>query len=227
MKPRFARRLLFLGAALAAGLAALPALADGDGWILARREASPERGYALYRRQAPGDAFATWRLETELEASPALVERVTLRNLVDARDHAPGRSQRVLRREGNAYWVHAEISVALAADRDAVLRIERRRDPATGGLRIEWRADPDAGPPPKPGVVRLRVSRGYWLFTPADGGRTHAVYESYAEPGGPFPSWLVDTISSGEVMDALARLRSTLATDAELPAVSAEGAFGG
>jgi hypothetical protein len=73
----------------------------------------------------------------------------------------------------------------------------------------------------------MQVSRGYWLFTPAADGRTRAIYESYAEPGGPFPRWLVDTISSGKVMDVLARLRGSLANAAAPPAVSAEGAHGG
>jgi hypothetical protein len=221
-------RLLRLGAALAAGLAAVSALADGGDWVLSDRDESPSEGYVLYRRQAPGDEFATWRLETELAAEPALVERVTLRNLVERSGTDGDQRQRMLRREGDVVWVHAEIPVSLAADRDAVLRIERRRDPATGGLRIDWRADPEAGPPPAPGVVRLRVSRGYWLFTRAADGRTHAVYESYAEPGGPFPRWLVDTISSGKVMDVLARLRGSLANAAASPpAVSADGAHGG
>jgi hypothetical protein len=227
MSSQLARTLIALGALVATGAAAPPALAGDVGWVLARRDESPDTGYSLYRQQAPGDAFATWRLETELSAPPEVVERVTLRNLLEGRDTRPGRSQRILRREGDVFWVHTEIAVALAADRDAILRIERRRDAATSGLRIEWRAEPGAGPEPKTGVVRLKVSRGYWLFTPAKGGRTRAVYESYAEPGGPFPSWLVDTISSGEVMDALARLRGTLSDDVDLPAVGAEGAFGG
>jgi hypothetical protein len=226
MRGRLVRRLLRRGAALAAGIAAVSALADG-GWVLARRDESPGEGYALYRRQAPGDAFATWRLETELAAAPEVVERVTLRDLIESSADDGEHRQRLLRREANVAWVHAEIAVSLAADRDAVLRIERRRDPATGGLRIDWRADPDAGPPPKSGIVRLRVSRGYWLFTPAPGGGTHAVYESYAEPGGPFPRWLVDTISSGEVMKSITRLRASLADAEALPAVGADGGYGG
>jgi hypothetical protein len=227
MRERLAKRLIRFGAALAAGLAAVSAQADGDGWVLAQRDESPSEGYALYRRQAPGDAFASWRLETELAAAPELVERVTLSNLIETVGAAGDHRQRLLRREGQVAWVHVEIPVALAADRDAVLRIERRLDPATGGRRIDWRADPDAGPPPKQGVVRMPVSHGFWLFTSAAGGRTHVVYESYAEPGGSFPGWLVDVISSSEVMNSLARLRSSLA-DAEAPAaVSAEGARGG
>lgn len=221
------RGLLHLGAALAAGLAAVSALADGSGWVLDRRDESPTDGYALYRRQAPGDSFATWRLETELAAKPEVVEQITLRNLVENRGGSEERRQRLIRREGDVLWVHAEIAVSLAADRDAVLRIERRRDPATGGLRIDWRADPGVGPPPEPGIVRMQVSRGYWLFTPAAAGRTRAIYESYAEPGGPFPGWLVDPISARQVMDVLARLRGSLSDAEAPPAVSAEGAHGG
>ena len=221
MRNRRVDRLLQIVAALALGLAAVSALAEGSGWVLSQRDESPSEGYALYRRQGPGEAFASWRLETELAAPPEVVERVTLRNLVENTGQDDHRHQ-LLRREGRVVWVHVDIPIALAADRDAVFRIERSRDSATGGLRIDWRADPDAGPPPAEGVVRMRVSRGFWLFTSAPGGRTNVVYESYAEPGGPFPNWLVDVISSGEVMNSVSRLRASLA-DEPLPSVGAEG----
>jgi hypothetical protein len=134
------------------------------------------------------------------------------------------RRRKVLHREGDVFWIHTEIAVPLVADRDVVLRMERRRDPASGALRIEWRADPSAGPPPAEGVVRMVVSHGFWEFTAAGSGRTHASYESYAEPGGPFPAWLVDSLSSGRVLEGLADLRRSLAEAAtELPPVAAKG----
>jgi hypothetical protein len=223
---RRARTRRLLAAVIAACFAALVATAEEGGWILSERDESPAGGHSLYRRRAPGEEFSTWRLETELAAPPELVERITLRNLVEGPRLPAGRRQRLLRREGDVFWIHTEIEITLAADRDAVLRIERRRDAATGGLRVEWRAEPDAGPAPKPGVVRLRVSRGFWEFTPAAGGRTRVHYESYAEPGGPFPSWLVDTMTSGEVLDGLAQLRGALAEEASEPP-HAESAYGG
>jgi START domain len=210
-------------ALLAAGAAALAA-ADETGWTLSERDDSVSGGYELYRRQAPGEAFSTWRIEADLAAPPDLVWRVTLADLVENRQTSANRKRTVLRREGDVFWIHTEIPVALAADRDVVLRMERRRDPATGALRIEWRADPDAGPPPAEGVVRMVVSRGFWEFTSAGPGRTHARYESYAEPGGPFPAWLVDSISSGRVIEGLRDLRRSLAeAEAQLPPVAAKG----
>lgn len=227
MKRSRARCRTLVSAAIAACVAALAATADEGGWILSERDVSPGGGYALYSRQAPGEDFSTWRLDTELAAPPELVERITLRNLVEGPRVPDGRRQQLLRREGDVFWIHSEIEVSLAADRDVVLRIERRRDPATGVLRVAWRAEPDAGPAAKPGVVRLRVSHGFWEFTPAAGGRTRAHYESYAEPGGPFPSWLVDVMSSGEVMKGLVQLRSALAEALPQPLPGAASAFGG
>lgn len=217
-------RLRVLCAALiAASAAAHSAAAEEPGWTLSERDDSAGRGYALYRRQAPGDAFSTWRLETELAAPPELVERATLANLIEGRRVPAGRRQTLLRREGDVFWIHTEIDVPLAADRDVVLRIERRRDPANAALRIEWRAEPSAGPAPAAGVVRLQVSRGFWEFRPAGAGRTHARYESYAEPGGPFPAWLVDSMSSDQVLEGLEQLRSAVAdAESELPPVASK-----
>jgi hypothetical protein len=220
-------RRLFAAALAAACAAAVAAAADESAWVLAERSDSPIGGYALYRRQEPGAAFSTWRLEAELDAPPELVARATLADLLAGSPSAVGRRQRVLRREGDVFWVHTEIAVAFAADRDAVLRMERKRDPANGALRIEWNADPDAGPPPAPGVVRLVVSRGFWEFTPAGHGRTHASYESYTEPGGPFPAWLVDTMSAGRVLQGLADLRRAVADAAPEPPPAADRASGG
>jgi len=212
---------ILAAALLAAGAAAPPAPAD-SGWALYDRDDSASGGYALYRRQAPGAALSTWRLEAELAAPPEVVWSVTLADLVEGRRVGADRRRKVLRREGDVFWIHTEIAVPLAADRDVVLRMERRRVPGSGALRIEWRADPDAGPPPAAGVVRMVVSHGFWEFTPAGPGRTHASYESYTEPGGPFPAWLVDSLSSGRVLEGLADLRAALAEAAtQLPPVAA------
>lgn len=225
MKRRRVRSRILCWALIAASAAALPAAATDQGaWTLYDRDDGASSGYALYRRQGPGEAFSTWRLEAELPAPPEVVWRVTLADLLESHRASAGRRRSVLRREGDVFWIHTEISVPLVADRDLVLRMERRRDPATGALRIEWRADPAAGPPPAEGVVRMVVSRGFWEFTPAADGRTHARYESYAEPGGPFPAWLVDSISSGQVLEGLADLRRSLAeAGSELPPVAAGG----
>jgi hypothetical protein len=224
--PRLRSRILWC-ALIAASAVALPAAADETAWTLSDHDDSATGAYALYRRQAPGEAFSTWRLEAELAAPPELVERVTLADLVEGRRVPADRRQKVLRREGNVFWIHTEIAVTLAADRDVVLRIERKRDPASGALRIEWRADPGAGPAPAKGVVRLVVSHGFWEFTPAGHGRTHARYQSYAEPGGPFPAWLVDSISSGRVLEGLEDLRRALAEAVpELPPVAAKAVGG-
>ena len=68
---------------------------------------------------------------------------------------------------------------------------------------------------------------GFWEFTPAGRGRTHARYESYAEPGGPFPAWLVDSISSGQVLEGLAELRGAVAeAAAKLQPLAAEAVGG-
>ena len=210
-------------ALVAACAAALAAASDEGAWTLYERDDSANGGYALYRRQAPGEAFSTWRLEAELAAPPELVGRVTLADLVEGRRVPADRRQRVLRREGDVFWIHTEIAVPVVADRDVVLRMERKRDPATGALRIEWRADPQAGPAPAKGVVRMVVSQGFWEFTPAARGRTHARYESYSEPGGPFPAWLVDSMSSGRVLEGLQDLRAALAEAAAgLPPVAAK-----
>ncbi len=226
------RRTLAFGlvplCALFAGAASAPPASAGErDWVLHERDESPSRGYSVYRRQQPGEDFSTWRLETRLAEPPELVESVTLANLLEGRRVPADRRQRLLRREGDVFWVHTEIDVPVAADRDVVLRIERRRDPATRALRIEWRAEPSAGPAPAEGVVRMEISNGFWHFEPAPGGGTRAIYESYAEPGGPFPKWLVDSMSSGQVREGLEQLRGSLAEAAdELPPVASKSVGG-
>jgi hypothetical protein len=221
MKQRPIAAICLTLALVAAAGAVAASAADGE-WTLSERDDDPSAAYALYRRKAPGNDFATWRIDTELAGPVDVVERVLLENLVEGRRAPPERRQELLRRDGDSFWVHAEIDVPMAADRDVVLRIERKRDPASGALRIEWKATPEAGPPPAEGVVRLTVSDGFWEFHSMSNGRTRALYESYAEPGGPFPSWLIDSMTSAQVLDGLEQLRSGLAeVVAELPPVAA------
>lgn len=209
--------------ALIFAAAAFAARADDAGWTLEDRDDDPTTGYALYQRRAPGAEFASWRIEAELAAPAELVARVTLANLVEGRRVPSGRRQHLLRREGDVFWIHTEIEIPMAADRDVVLRIERRRDPASGALRIDWKAVPEDGPPPAEGVVRMVVSEGFWEFRPTAKNRTHVRYENYAEPGGPFPAWLVDPMTSGQAVDGLEQLRGAVAeAAAELPPVAAQ-----
>jgi hypothetical protein len=45
----------------------------------------------------------------------------------------------------------------------------------------------------KPGLVRIPIIRGYWLFKPLKDGTTMVVYQMHSEPGGFIPDWLANS----------------------------------
>jgi hypothetical protein len=72
------------------------------------------------------------------------------------------------------------------SDRDAVMAMESHALP-DGGLEVASRGV--AGPPPDPGVIRLRPLVQDWRFTPSSGG-TDVVYQYLGELGGNLPDFV-------------------------------------
>ncbi|NNC54212.1 MAG: hypothetical protein HKO07_00665, partial [Pseudomonadales bacterium] len=46
----------------------------------------------------------------------------------------------------------------------------------------------------KKGVTRIREASASWVFTAADNGRTHAVFEIHMDPNGAIPGWLLNRL---------------------------------
>jgi hypothetical protein len=209
MRTLLAGSLLFL--LLPTGAAA--AVTCETEWQLLDRVDPPESGHLLYKCRPAGSDFDAYRLEAVMDAPPAAVAAAARAQMADPTS-APDRAEKtVLRDEGDEVVVHTYARLPLVSDRDVITRARQSFDAEQGTHRLEWHATDKEGPPPKEGVVRVHSSSGSWMFTPLDGGRTRAIYESHNDLAGSVPAWLINSLMTDAVVDNLARLRARVERD--------------
>jgi hypothetical protein len=168
--------------------------------------------YELRRRQASGSSVTEYRIEAELGVG---VDRAVRAHLARPADE----DQELLVDQGDVQIVYLRIATPLIADRDLVLRNERRIDPEAGIYRFEWRAVPEQGPPVPDGVVRIERSEGSWVFQPRGDAHTQVVFTSLTDVGGRVPAWLVNRVYRGRVLSQFEGLLEGL----DAPPTGAEG----
>lgn len=116
---------------------------------------------------------------------------------------------RVLKRERNSVLAYQRISAPLTSDRDYTVRVRTNSKPAEGGVSYfsRWEADNAAGPPEKPGVVRVKLCEGSWLLEPAGPKITRATYTIYTDSGGAIPAFIKNTGSQIGIRKMFAAVR--------------------
>ncbi len=94
-----------------------------------------------------------------------------------------------LQRSKNAMLFNDMVKTPVVSDREYTLRVSRTIDADV--VRISFYSDPEAGPPPRKGYVRMAMVRGGWEIRPVEGGGASVRYEIYTEPGGLVPALIV------------------------------------
>ena len=177
-------------------------------WEFVARNDDPSTGWVLYRRGFETSSFEAFRLEAEVDATPAQAAVALRQNIRDPEVSQAYTSKQILRDEGDVLLIYSYVDLPLVSDRDVVTRSERVAGDG-GTFRFQWAAS-DEGPAPQDGVVRLQKSSGSWEFLPLSGGRTLAIYESHTELGGAIPGWLISRLIRDTVVDGLDSLRDRL-----------------
>ena len=180
-------------------------------------ESDDDAGWTLSTRPEPGSDFLRYRMESR---STAPIERVIEALRLKSQDdrYLPESQTRTVLERGEDYSLaHVHIDAPFIADRDAVLRLRWRTDPATGIHYVEWGQPEGKLPPVDDGAVRI-ISTGSWQATPLSSGGTRLVYESHSELGS-VPAWLINRMMNDQIINEMLTLQSIIADD--LPAVAA------
>jgi len=162
-------------------------------------------GLVLEGRPVPGSAFAELRVTTITQGDVAtLCARAFGTGEFDpAEPHLVART--VLSEGANERVTLEEVQAPAISPRDSVVR--RTRTFLPGGVcRVEFRADPGAGPPPKSGVVRIEVLRGSFTFTPLGGGRVKVEHRVHTDPGGVLAPFIVEPARREAAVASVRRL---------------------
>lgn len=102
----------------------------------------------------------------------------------------------------------------LVSARDYTLRVfDESRRAANGSVvySLRWELANELGPPPAPGVVRLKVNTGLWLLEPIENGvATRATYSLHTDGGG-LPAFIVNTANKRSVSELFIAVRKAAA----------------
>lgn len=203
MTARISLCILFaLASCLVQDLAAEPEAPPGE-WKLVSNSDNVE----LYRRQRPltNESKAVGEI-----AAPVEVVRAAIDDVESYSKFMPYTVEcRVLKRERNSILAYQRISAPLTSDRDYTVRVRTSSKPFEGetGYFIRWETDNDAGPPEKPGVVRVKLCEGSWLLEPAGAKATRATYTIYTDSGGAIPAFIKNTGSQIGIRKMFAAIR--------------------
>jgi hypothetical protein len=189
-----------LGASLVSSLVVLHAFtaAATMEWGSGRRY-EEAGGFTVYERQNDESGLSRFRLEAERPEATSRVVAALMRMQTDDRFLAENQERIVLSDDPDGRLVLMRVDLPLVKDREVALRT-RENFGADGSYRFSWRVAEDA-PPPTSEYARVDGSEGFWLLTPVTSGGTQVVYESFYDPGGSLPSWLINRIVRGQVAE--------------------------
>ena len=76
-------------------------------------------------------------------------------------------------------------------NRDDVMRFVMKKNTDNEGVTILFTGHPDYIPE-KDKIVRMRLNKGHWKFTPVSNGETEIDYVFFTDEGKGYPNWLVN-----------------------------------
>lgn len=152
--------------------------------------------FKIYKRSKPGSDIKEVKAVGTINAPAHAIVNV-IDDVEHYKDFMPfvGTST-VLSRKGRTVVSYQLMDAPFISDRDCtVVRNDKSewKSNGTPRYRLDYSiAQPEVGPKPKPGVVRLKVVDGSWDIEPLDKKRTRATYYLYTDPGGALPAFIVN-----------------------------------
>jgi hypothetical protein len=181
-------------------MAAAPCARPDSGAVLSAdtdwQSVEQKDGVAIFSRGRAGSSFKEFKGVGDIDAPPAVVERV-LMDVPDFPDFMPFVAEaRVISVNGNESVTYQRVAFPLVSNRDYTLKLERGTVTGPAGViyRDTWQADNEDGPAERHGVVRVRMDEGSWLLEPTGpaGATTQATYQIYTDSGGALPAFLAN-----------------------------------
>lgn len=175
-------------------------------WETAKED--KENDIKIYTRKVEGSSFREYKAVMKIRATLS-----SLVALVDDISACPrwihtcseGRLlKRISPKESYTYTVNA--APWPVSDRDAVVLNTISQESPKGPVRIDILGVPDYVHEKK-GLIRVKMIRGCWLFTPLGEGMTEVVYQVHNDPGGSLPSWLVNSVVVTQPYNTMINMR--------------------
>ncbi len=175
---------------------------------------SASRDLVVYFRDVPAENTREVRGFTEIAAPPETIFR-TVTDFAHYPQFMPyTKDEKILDRVNDHVVItYSLVTPPLIAPRDSIAQITMTPGTAENGYvyRSEWSARPTMIPEKK-GIVRIKVSEGFWNLEPIDGGkRTRVTYNVLTNPGGQVPRLFLDMSTNQGLSDLFNAIRKQLA----------------
>jgi len=189
------------------------AVAGEPQWEIATRKS----GITVFARKAEGENIAEVKAIGLIRSSPEEVWKI----LVDFDNYTKSMPytevSRCLSREGEGktFYFYTVLNPPVVSRRDYVLRLrdESEWKEGAGFLKLTWKVaeDSETRVPPKSGMVRLKLSDGYWLLEPREGGKaTFATYYVLTDGGGSLPAWIINQANKTAAPNVILAVRKAV-----------------
>jgi hypothetical protein len=175
----------------------------GDEW----REVSKNSNLTIYARHRPGSSLEELRAVGEVNA-PALKVETVLGEVSRYPEFMPyTKESRLLAPDSQLCYML--LSPPIVGERDYTIRVARESRKGENGNTTyysHWETANAEGPPPRPGVNRVKINEGSWLLEPV-GDRTRATYVLYTDGGG-IPAFIANIANKQSISQLFEALRA-------------------
>jgi hypothetical protein len=164
-----------------------------DGW----KVATSSHGVTIYSRVRAASPIKEFKATGEIDA-PTRVVYAVIADFERYPQFMPYTIEcRVIKRESDAIVGYQRLAPKICADRDYTLRVRSKSWAAADGTAYLnwWTPANELGPAEKPGVVRVKICEGGWLFEPQGPNKTRATYSVYTDTGGMIPPFVANHAS--------------------------------
>lgn len=135
----------------------------------------------------------------DTDAAPQWVYRTDHMELLASDAHA------------GTFRVHARMDFWPLHDRDVVVAGRVAQDPVSRTVTVVSRSASREGPPPAPGILRMKAFEGRWELRPVGSGEVEVTMSGHADPGGYLPAFLVNLVVEEAPYRTLKGLRRMVA----------------
>ena len=175
-----------LGAAYADSLPVLAAADSPAGW----QPYKVKRGVAVERRPVQGSRFFEYRATVTAPVAPEAVISHMWRFVSEGRSPIIKKRQ-VLKQEPTEILMYDQVKTPVVSDRDYTLLVRKVGDASSHRYQMTFETANQLGPPVDPKHVRIPAIRGRWLIEPAGTAGSRLTYQSFSEPGGSIPAFMI------------------------------------
>ncbi|MCL2013296.1 MAG: START domain-containing protein [Cystobacterineae bacterium] len=189
------------------------ALADEPRWEIATRT----EGITVLARKAEGENIAEVKAIGLIQAPPEEVWKILMDfdNYTQTMPYTEVARRIAQESDGKTFYFYTVLNPPLVSRRDYVLKMRdvSAWENGKGFLKLSWAVaeDADQRVPPQPDKVRLKLSNGYWLLEPREGGKTtFATYYLLTDGGGTMPAWVMNKANKTAAPDVILAVRKAV-----------------